>query len=283
MNQSLPEYVVKERINVLGIRAHALNVASAKAAVLAAVRRRIKGYVCFVSVHGVMEAQHRPELMSVMNNALLVAPDGMPLVWVGHAQGYKTMERVAGPEFMLEVMRSEEFRGCAHFLCGGEPGMAQALKDNLCRSIPGVNICGVFTPPFHAMRLQEERALIEAVHRASPDIIWVGLGAPKQELFMARYLPLLDTTLMMGVGAAFLMHTGRIRQSPLWVRKAGLQWVHRLLQEPIRLCRRYLLSNPAFILRILAQFARYGRQTCFESVSAPPGARVELKNLARPQ
>src|SRR5476651_1862912 len=148
MNQNLPDYAVKERINVLGIRAHALNVASAKAAVLAAIRRRIKGYVCFVSVHGVMEAQPSPELMSVINNALLVAPDGMPLVWVGLSQRYKTMERVAGPEFMLEVMRSEEFRGCAHFLCGGEPGMAQALKDNLCHTIPGLNICGIFTPPF---------------------------------------------------------------------------------------------------------------------------------------
>jgi len=283
MNQNLPDCAVKERINVLGIRAHALNVASAKAAVLAAIRRRIKGYVCFVSVHGVMEAQRSSELMSVINNALLVAPDGMPLVWVGLSQRYKTMERVAGPEFMLEVMRSEEFRGCAHFLCGGEPGMAQELKEKLCRSVPGVNICGVFTPPFSAMRLEEERALIEAVHRASPDIIWVGLGAPKQELFMARYLSCLDTTLMMGVGAAFLMHTGRIRQSPLWVRQAGLQWVHRLLQEPIRLCRRYLFSNPVFILRILAQFARHGRQTSFESASRPSGAGVELKNLARPQ
>src|SRR5476649_1030014 len=102
MNQSIPEYAVQERINVLGIRAHAVNVASAKSAVLAAIRRRIKGYVCFVSVHGVMEAQHSPELMHIMNNALLVAPDGMPLVWVGHAQKFKAMERVAGPEFMLE-------------------------------------------------------------------------------------------------------------------------------------------------------------------------------------
>jgi len=283
MNQSLPECAAKKRINVLGIRAHTLDVPSAKAVVLAAIRRRIKGYVCFVSVHGVMEAQHHPELMTVINNALLVAPDGMPLVWVGHAQGFKAMKRVAGPEFMLEVMRSEQFRGCAHFLCGGEPGMAQELKENLCRSIPGLNICGVFTPPFSPMRLEEERALIEAVHRASPDIIWVGLGAPKQELFMARYLPLLDTTLMMGVGAAFLMHTGRIRQSPLWVRNSGLQWAHRLLQEPIRLCRRYLWNNPAFVLRILLQFVRYGGNTSFENMHAPPTPGVSLKNLARPQ
>jgi N-acetylglucosaminyldiphosphoundecaprenol N-acetyl-beta-D-mannosaminyltransferase len=283
MNQILLESAAKERINVLGIRAHALDVPSAKAAVLAAIRRRIKGYMCFVSVHGVMEAQRSPDLMSIMNNALLVAPDGMPLVWVGHAQGCKSMERVAGPEFMLEVMRSEEFRGCAHFLCGGEPGMAQELKEKLCGSIPGLNICGFFTPPFSAMQREEERSLIEAVHRASPDIIWVGLGAPKQDLFMARYLPLLDTTLMMGVGAAFLMHTGRIRQSPHWVRNSGLQWAHRLAQEPLRLWRRYLLNNPAFIIKILAQFLRFGRKNTFERENGPTSTGVELKNLARPQ
>jgi N-acetylglucosaminyldiphosphoundecaprenol N-acetyl-beta-D-mannosaminyltransferase len=155
--------------------------------------------------------------------------------------------------------------------------MAEQLRDNLRQRCPGVNICGTFTPPFRAMRADEERALIEAVHLAQPDIVWVGLGAPKQEHFMARCLPLLDTTLMMGVGAAFLMHTGRISDSPRWVKQAGLQWAHRLLQEPVRLWRRYLLRNPEFIVRIALQFMR-----SLQPAAASTGtATSKLKPAAR--
>jgi N-acetylglucosaminyldiphosphoundecaprenol N-acetyl-beta-D-mannosaminyltransferase len=260
MNESLHNVSPTQRIDVLGVRAHALDVASAKAAFKTALRRHIKGYVCFTSVHGVMEAQSDPALMKVYDDALIVAPDGMPLVWVGHMQGFRSMERVTGPEMMLEVMGGEEFRNCAHFLCGGEPGMAEELRDKLVARFPHLKICGTFTPPFRPMKVDEERALIEAVHRAQPDIIWVGLGAPKQEHFMARYLPLLDTTLMMGVGAAFLLHTGRISDSPRWVKRSGLQWAHRLLQEPTRLWRRYLFHNPAFIVRVALQLARGTRR-----------------------
>jgi N-acetylglucosaminyldiphosphoundecaprenol N-acetyl-beta-D-mannosaminyltransferase len=261
MNEALRNISSTQRINVLGVRAHALDIPTAKAAIYEAVKRHTKGYVCFVPVHSVMAAQDDPALMKIYDDALLVAADGMPLVWIGHMQGFRSMERVAGPEMMLEIMGGEEFRGCTHFLCGGEPGMADELRDKLIARFPYLKICGVFTPPFRPMKVDEERALIEAVHRAQPDIIWVGLGAPKQEHFMARYLPLLDTTLMMGVGAAFLMHTGRISDSPRWVKRAGLQWVHRLMQEPMRLWRRYLLRNPSFIMRVALQFLRNGRRT----------------------
>ena len=276
MNPHTP--LVLDRINVLGVRAHAVNVPSALRVVQEALQRRRKGYVCFVSVHSVLESLRNPAVLDVLNHAFLAAPDGMPLVWVGRQQRCPNMERVAGPEFMLELMASPEFSGCRHFLCGGEVGMAEELAAKLRASIPGIEICGTFTPPFRALKEHEERALVESVHRAAPDIVWVGLGAPKQELFMARYLPLLDTTLMMGVGAAFLMHTGRIRQSPVWVRRAGLQWMHRLLQEPGRLWRRYLLGNPLFVSRILWQFLRHGRATSFE---AHPAA-TELHDAAKP-
>jgi len=256
MNESVHLSESAPRIDVLGVRAHALDVASAKAIVLAAIKRHTKGYVCFVPVHGVMEAQHDAPLMKIYDDALMLAADGMPLVWVGHMQGFKSMERIAGPEMMLEIMGGAEFRDCTHFICGGDDGMAEELRDKLVARFPHLKVCGVFTPPFRPMKVEEERALIEAVHRAQPDIIWVGLGAPKQEHFMARYLPLLDTTLMMGVGAAFLLHTGRISDSPRWVKRAGLQWAHRLLQEPTRLWRRYLLRNPVFIAKVALQFLR---------------------------
>jgi len=261
------------RIHVLGIEAHALNSSSAKAALLDALKHHTKGYVCFASVHSVMEAHADPALTKIFDDALMVAPDGMPLVWVGRLQGLQNLERVTGPEVMLDVMQSPEFRGYRHFLCGGEPGMAELLRERLCERCPGIAICGTFTPPFRPMKLAEERALIESVHRAQPDIIWVGLGAPKQEHFMAHYLPLLDTTLMMGVGAAFLIHTGRIQDSPRWIKRAGLQWAHRLLQEPTRLWRRYLLRNPVFVYRVALQFLRHGRK--------PVTASHELNTAAR--
>jgi N-acetylglucosaminyldiphosphoundecaprenol N-acetyl-beta-D-mannosaminyltransferase len=276
MNQRLHTTATTQRIDVLGVRAHALDVATAKAAFQLALKRHIKGYVCFASVHGVMEAQDDPVLMKVYEDAFVVAPDGMPLVWVGHMQGFGSMERIAGPEMMLEIMGSLEFSNCSHFLCGGESGMAEELRDKLVARFPHLKICGVFTPPFRPMKVEEERALIEAVHRAQPDIIWVGLGAPKQEHFMARYLPLLDTTLMMGVGAAFLLHTGRISDSPRWVKRAGLQWAHRLMQEPTRLWRRYLLRNPSFMVRVALQFLRSGRRT-----PAVSPQRSDMKTVQR--
>ena len=263
MKESLRKTFSAARIDVLGVHAHALDIASAKSLFHTAIKRHYKGYVCFASVHGVMEAQSDPSLMKIYEDAMVVAADGMPLVWVGRMQGH-TMERVAGPEMMLEIMGGEEFRDCTHFLCGGEPGMAEELRDKLVARFPYLKICGVFTPPFRPMKFDEERMLIEAVHRAQPDIIWVGLGAPKQEHFMARYLPLLDTTLMMGVGAAFLLHTGRISDSPRWVKRAGLQWAHRLAQEPTRLWRRYLFRNPIFIVRIALQFLHSGRRPALQ-------------------
>lgn len=248
------------RMDVLGVPAHAFSVQSAKAVFLHALRWHRKGYVCFAPVHGVMAAMSDAELMHAYRNAFAIAPDGMPLVWVGKMQGFREVERVTGPEMMLEVIGGEEFRGYSHFLCGGEPGMAEELKAKLQQRFPWVNIRGTFTPPFRAMTAVEERTLIEEVHRVQPDVIWVGLGAPKQEKFMEHYLPLLDTTLMMGVGAAFLLHTGRLQDSPRWVKRAGLQWLHRLIQEPRRLWRRYLTANSGFVVRIVLQFMRQGRQ-----------------------
>lgn len=254
------------RINVLGVRAHAVNTAQAKAVVLDAVRRRAKGYVCFVPVSGVLAARKDPQVMGIFERALLVAPDGMPLVWVGKSQGFKDIERVAGPEFMLEMMGSPQFRHCTHFLCGGDYGTAEKLALRLRQQFPGVRIVGTFTPPFREMTDAEERRMIEAVHRAQPDFFWVGLGQPKQEHFIARYLRRLDTTILFGVGAAFAMHSGQLRQSPRWVRNAGLQWLHRLIQEPLRMWRRYLVGNPIFLFRIALQFLRHGRETEFAPI-----------------
>ena len=248
---SIPEY--KDRANVLGIGIDAVNMQQALAKIAQELEQRRKGYICLAGVHGVMEAQRNPEVARVLAGAALVAPDGMPTVWVGHYQGHSQMERVTGPDLMLEVMRREEFRGYTHFFCGGKEGIAGELRDQIAAQFPFVKIAGTYMPPFGPMSPEQEKEFIEQIGRLKPDIIWVGISTPKQELFMERYLPLLDTTLMFGVGAAFDFHTGRIADCAEWIKRCGFQWLHRLLQDPKHLWKRYLRNNPSFLFSIALQ------------------------------
>jgi N-acetylglucosaminyldiphosphoundecaprenol N-acetyl-beta-D-mannosaminyltransferase len=241
------------RVNVLGIGIDPVDMERATSLLQTRIRDKAKGYVCLTGVHGIMEAQRDPILKSIFAEALLVAPDGMPTVWMGHLQGFPAMERVFGPDLMIEMMRRAEFRNCTHFLCGGEHGIADSLRDEMSRRFPWAQIVGTYSPPFRPMTAAEERELEARVRSLQPDIIWVGMSTPKQERFLAHYLPVLDTKLMIGVGAAFLFHTGAIQDSPGWVKHAGLQWLHRLLQEPSRLWKRYLRNIPLFIFFALLQ------------------------------
>jgi N-acetylglucosaminyldiphosphoundecaprenol N-acetyl-beta-D-mannosaminyltransferase len=242
-----------DQVNVLGVGVHAVDMERTALLFEAQIRSGDKGYVCLTGVHGVMEAQRDPTLKSILAHALLVAPDGMPTVWMGHLQGFPAMQRVFGPDLMVDIMGRAEFRNCIHFLCGGEPGVAEKLRREMLRRFPWVQIAGTYSPPFRPLTAMEERELEGRMRSLRPDIIWVGLSTPKQERFMARYLPVLDTKLMIGVGAAFLFHTGAIEDSPKWVKRAGLQWLHRLVQEPSRLWKRYLLNNPRFVFYVLLQ------------------------------
>jgi N-acetylglucosaminyldiphosphoundecaprenol N-acetyl-beta-D-mannosaminyltransferase len=242
-----------EQVNVLGVGVHAVDMQSIALLLEAQIKKGRKGYVCLTGVHGIMEAQRDRGLKSIFAEALLVAPDGMPTVWMGRLQGFRAMQRVFGPDLMEDVISRAEFRTCIHFFCGGEVGVAERLRDAILLRFPWVQIAGTFSPPFRAMTAMEENELEAKVRSLRPDIIWVGLSTPKQERFMASYLPVLDTKLMIGVGAAFLFHTGAIQDSPNWVKHAGLQWLHRLLQEPSRLWKRYLLNNPRFIFCALLQ------------------------------
>lgn len=237
----------QKKANVLGIGIDAINMEEALERISAKLGQRQKGYVCLAGVHGVMEAQRDPALAAIYAGAALAAPDGMPTVWMGRHQGFKEMERVSGPDLMLEVIGREEFRQYSHFLCGGKAGVAQELQEKLLARYPLVKIAGTYTPPFGPMTHVQDMELIEMVGRLQPDIIWIGISTPKQERFMAHYLPLLDTTLMFGVGAAFDFHTGRIADCADWIKRAGLQWLDRLIQDPKHLWKRYLRNNPPFL------------------------------------
>jgi N-acetylglucosaminyldiphosphoundecaprenol N-acetyl-beta-D-mannosaminyltransferase len=218
-----------------------------------ALENRIKGFVCLAGAHGIMEAHRNPAIRDAFAASLLTAPDGTPTVWVGRWQGHSSMRQITGPDLMLQVLSRPEFAHRIHFLYGGKPGVALELQQQLQQRIPGLRIVGTHTPPFRPLSLDEEQELIATIATLKPDIIWVGISTPRQELFMHRMISRLDTTLMFGVGAAFDFHTGRIKDCPQWIKRAGLQWLDRLLQDPRHLWKRYLRNNPAFIWHIFLQ------------------------------
>ncbi|HEX8851829.1 MAG TPA: WecB/TagA/CpsF family glycosyltransferase [Gemmatimonadaceae bacterium] len=184
---------------------------------------------------------------------MLTVPDGMPTVWIGRAQGYREMSRVYGPTLLLDVCRRSATTGHTHFFYGGAPGVADELARRLTERFPGLRVVGTFTPPFRPLNEAEEQDLVRRVAEARPDFFWVGLSTPKQERFMAAYHGRLTTGVMLGVGAAFDMHSGRTRQAPRWMQRSGLEWLFRTLQEPRRLFWRYARNNPAFVVRALMQ------------------------------
>ncbi|MGA9669436.1 MAG: WecB/TagA/CpsF family glycosyltransferase [Terracidiphilus sp.] len=243
--------------NVLGVKISAVNLESA----VDLADRWISstaghGYVCATGVHGVMEAQADADLRRILNHAFLNAPDGMPMTWVGRLQGLRDMDRVFGPDLMLAMCRLSVERGYRNFFYGGKPDVADNLSASLQKRFPGLQVVGTYTPPFRNLTPQEEKEVLAQVHEARPHIFWVGLSTPKQERFMARYIDYFQVPLMFGVGAAFDYHTGSIRDCPEWVKRAGMQWLHRLMQDPKRLWKRYLLNNPAFLWHIASQLLR---------------------------
>jgi len=247
-------------VDVLGVKLSAINMNRALDLAQAWIETGRSAYICMTGVHGVMETQSDPHLRRVLNEALINAPDGMPMSWVGWLRGHTQMNRVYGPDFMTHFCRLSVSKAYRHYLYGGQPGVAHALKATLENRFPGLQIVGTFTPPFRSLTQDEEADLLNDLQETKPDILWVGLSTPKQECFMAEYLDRLGVPLLIGVGAAFDFHTGRIRESPGWIKAAGLQWLHRLLQDPRRLWKRYLRNNPAFIWKVTLQFLRPRRR-----------------------
>lgn len=209
-----------------------------------------RGYICAADVHSVVEALRDPAHRRALNGAYLTVADGMPLVWIGRLHGFGAMRRVYGPDFLLAMCEASVNRGWRHFFYGGRPGVAEELAARLQKRFPGLLVVGTVAPPFRSLTPTEELEFAERVDEARPDVLWVGLGAPKQERFMAEHCGKLRCHLMVGVGAAFDFHAGTVKEAPRWLHPTGLQWLYRVMQEPRRLGQRYLRCVPAFLWNV---------------------------------
>ena len=246
--QSRPS-VPRRCANVLGVPVDALNMEDAISLIAERLQRGPKGYVCAIGVHGILESLRDGSVANALGNAAVGLPDGTPTVWLGRLQGHRSMNHVTGPAIMREVFSRRQFAGYSHFFYGGKAGVAEELASSIRVRFPWIRVAGTFTPPFRSLTPDEESELISKINDARPDIVWVGISTPRQDLFMQRMIPHLNTRLMFGVGAAFDFLTGRIRDCPSWMKRAGLHWLHRLAQDPKHLWRRNL-ANIAFLWHI---------------------------------
>jgi N-acetylglucosaminyldiphosphoundecaprenol N-acetyl-beta-D-mannosaminyltransferase len=221
------------------------------------IATRERGYVCAVAVHAVMVARDDPEMMGVLRGSTLTVPDGMPLVWAANLLGEDLPNRVYGPELMRRYNDRCAERGHRVWLYGGrDQGSLVQLALSLRRKHPGIGIVGGYSPPFRPLSDEEEDAVVRQINDAQPDVLWAGIGVPKQEKWMAHIRDRLEVPVMCGVGAAFDFHAGRISQAPTWMQERGLEWTYRIAQEPRRLLPRYLYFNPRFMAALGAQLVR---------------------------
>jgi N-acetylglucosaminyldiphosphoundecaprenol N-acetyl-beta-D-mannosaminyltransferase len=202
-----------------------------------------------------MVARDDAAMGEALRGATLVVPDGMPLVWAANLLGEGLRDRVYGPELMLRYNDRCVERGHRVWLYGGrDQGTLVQLTLRLRQLHPGIQIVGGYSPPFRDLTAEEEDRLVEQINDARPDVLWVGIGVPKQEKWMARMRERLDVPVMCGVGAAFDFHAGRISMAPAWMQEHGLEWIYRIAQEPRRLLPRYLYFNPRFVLAFARQY-----------------------------
>lgn len=242
-----------QRINVLGVGVSLIDMKLALDQIESWIRNRARQYVSVCTVHTVMECRRDERLRQIVNGAGMTTPDGMPLVWLSRLGGHGYVSRVYGPDLMLAEMESSLRTGHRHFFYGGKAGVAARLAEVMRQRFPAVKISGTHSPPLGTAAELCNPQTAALINQAGADVVWVGISSPKQELWMACMRPLLEAPVLVGVGAAFDFHAGFVKQAPRWMQRSGLEWLHRLGQEPGRLWRRYLIDNPWFLLEITRQ------------------------------
>ena len=255
---------------VLGVPLALVDYDSALEWIDATVAARGHGYVCVCNVHTVMASAEDAELRSALLGSSLNVPDGQPLVWAINALGHSLAGRVYGPELMARACARAAETGQRFYLYGGRnQGALVQLALNLRQRYPGVKIVGGYSPPHRPLTDDEQASVVREINGSRADVVWAGIGVPKQEKWMMRMRPLLDAPVLIGVGAAFDFHAGLVPQAPAWIQDSGLEWAYRLAHEPRRLWRRYTRYNPRFLHAFARQLARHHRSTRASRDSRP--------------
>jgi N-acetylglucosaminyldiphosphoundecaprenol N-acetyl-beta-D-mannosaminyltransferase len=239
------------RVDVLGIHVSVTDMDDTVETFARWIAAGERHLVCVSDMNALLHARADEQLTQVYNTSGLTLPDGMPLVWAGKRAGFDRIARVCGPDLLERVMAVAAARGWSQYFYGGADGVVEQLRDNFVRRHPELRVAGVHSPPYRALTAAEDAAIVNRINEAAPDIVWVGLGAPKQERWMAEHRDRLDAAILIGVGAAFDFHTDRMDRAPLWMQRSGLEWSYRLAKEPRRLWRRYVLGIPRFCFGIL--------------------------------
>jgi N-acetylglucosaminyldiphosphoundecaprenol N-acetyl-beta-D-mannosaminyltransferase len=239
---------------LLGIRVDAVQIDDVVRQMEAWIQNRESGhFIAVTGMHGVTEAQHDPEFAEILNGASLVVPDGYPLVVLARWRGFPLKRRVYGPELLETFCAATTRKSYRHFFYGGAPNVATDLAQGFAQRYPDLQIAGTYCPPFRSLSAEEDRKIMELIEQSNPDVLWVGLSTPKQERWMSEHRNKLRVPVMVGVGAAFDFHTGRVAQAPKWMREHGFEWLFRLATEPRRLWRRYLIFGSEFIWLVVLE------------------------------
>lgn len=250
------------RFDVLGNRITVATRASAMEDLLAGVRAGEGGYVCFVNAHLAVAGREDAEVRAALDGSLMSLPDGRPVYAAGRLLGIEPLEAVPGPDFMAAVLARREPPVLRHYFLGGRPEVLDRMVAAIGARYPGTIVAGTYSPPFRSLTAAEWGDVLTRIRAARPDVVWVGLGAPKQELFMSTHAAALAPAVLLGVGAAFDFIAGAVPRAPAWMRRAGLEWCFRLASEPRRLWRRYAYTNTMFLAYLVgdALGGRFRRQ-----------------------
>jgi len=243
-----------KKINILGVGISEIDMKSALSQMENLILEKKRGYICVCPNHTIMESQKDPKLRDIVNSADMATPDGMSIVLATKLLGHRKVNQVTGTDLMLAFSELSSKKGYTHFYYGGANGVPERLAEKMLKRFQNLKIVGTYSPPFRELTEEEDKAIIEMINNAKPDVVWVGLGMPKQELWIGKHFGLINAPIMIGVGAAFDFISGRKKRAPKWMQRMGLEWLYRLIQEPKRLWRRNLY-HPIFFFKLFLQIS----------------------------
>ena len=242
----------RTRAAILGAQIDSLEWDTALARIASWAKRRESRYVCLCNVHSVVTASLEPEFRDVINHADLATPDGMPVAWALSQLGFPRQPRINGPDLMWRLCEYSTRSGIKLFFYGSSPQTLALLETKLNTSFANIHVVGMLSPPYRALSAEENTAMVKQINASGAELVFVGLGCPKQEIWMAAQRGKINAV-MLGVGAAFDYHAGTLRRAPHWMQRSGLEWLYRFGQEPRRLWRRYLVTNTIFVIGMVRQ------------------------------